>query len=529
MIKHNVSSLLVMAIILFVGFHSLFSEKLPLKLKPKKQGSIINSFEENDEDIFNDPILNAKKISIKSGAAKIQDILELIGTNIGINFVIDPHITGKIGKISFHDITAGHLLKFLCTKSEQPLALIKDKDIWSVMTQESVNLRNEKKIVHKVFELHHIHPTDKLKEIIEKTWNNIVTDKEKLNSYMSIDTERKKIFCRASLKTIEEFEYFLLEIDKQVTKIKIDAIIVFAEKNCNFDFGINWSGIYNRLDTLKLKDKVFDFIGLGGILTDFPTPTSSIFPHNKDLLVNPENFAINLFTKNFRTSRTHHSHGSTIKVPFVFGGRDLNTRRLNLVLHAAEIESKAKIISRPSVMTNDNEVAKILIGESLPIQTGRIDELSIAVTGGNIDYPTVSYKDIGISLEVHPIVSPDKTKIKLEIFLEESEVIKGSTTTNEKGVMQDPPVINMVKIHNKVTLIDGQTVIVGGLSTYDERKSVNRVPLLYRLPFVGQFFSGTSQAKREFEQFIFITPSIVNDDYCGSEDYSGISKTGNLL
>lgn len=163
-------------------------------------------------------------------------------------------------------------------------------------------------------------------------------------------------------------------------------------------------------------------------------------------------------------------------------------------------------------MTNDNEVAKILIGESLPFQTGRIDELSIAVTGGNIDYPTVSYKDIGISLEVHPVVSPDKTKIKLEIFLEESEVIKGTTATNDKGVMQDPPVINMVKIHNKVTLNDGQTVIVGGLSTYDERKVVNKVPWLWKIPGIGALFTGTSEAKREFEQFIFITPSIVNDE-----------------
>lgn len=493
------------------------SNKQDDNLQIARNGKIINSstYEDEFSKIFDDPILNSKKISIKSGSAKVQDLIDVIGNSVGISFVIDPKVNGKIGKISFNHIQPGHILRFLCQNHEPSLTILKDKDVWWVITQQDALQKREKEVIHKVFDLHYINPTDKFKDLIEKTWNNIVTAKEKLNSYMSIDTERKRIFCKASLKTIEEFKEFLNHIDRQVTKIKIDAIIVFAEKNFNFDFGINWSGIYNRLDTIKLKHKAFDFIGLGGILTDFPTPTSSIFPHNANLLVNPENFAINLFTKSCRNSRIHHSGSDqTIKVPFVFGGRDLNVRRLNLVLHAAEIESKAKIISRPSVMTNDNEVAKILVGESLPMQTGRIEELSLAVPVGGIDFPTVSYKDIGISLEVHPIASPDKSKIKLEIFLEESEVIKGNTQTNEKGVMQDPPVINVVKIHNKVTLNDGQTVIIGGLSTYDERKSVNRVPWLYRLPVIGPFFTGTTECKREFEQFIFITPSIINDDYC---------------
>lgn len=467
-------------------------------------------------NVFDDKLLS-KKISIRSKPSKVQDVIELITLSSNLNFVIENDVDGQTGKINFKNSTIGHILKFVCKHNNPPLALIKDMDVWKIMTRQGaekyIKQILENSLAHKVFYLNNIQPNEKFKELAEKTWNNITGKDNKLNSTLMIDPERKKIFVRGNESYIEEFKCFLKEIDKPVSQVRIDAIIVFCEKNYNFDFGINWSGIYNRLDTLKCAKKAFDFIGLGGSLLDFPTPTKSEFPNNADLLVNPFNFALNLFTRQFHFAQTANlkpTSETMIKIPFVFGGKDLNLRRLNLVLNAAEVESKAKIVSRPSVVTNDNETAKILIGKKLPIQTGRLGD--VLASGALFDVTSLNYQDIGISLEVFPIVSADKKTVKLEIFLEESEFVAGRTQTNERGIMTDPPVIDVIRVRNKVSLLNGQTVVIGGLTVYDDREGTNSVPFLSRIPIIGKFFfAGTAYAKREFEQYVFITPTILEE------------------
>ena len=146
---------------------------------------------------------------------------------------------------------------------------------------------------------------------------------------MFIEEERRQIFLRGYPKNIEEFKAFLCDADKVVTQIKIDAIIIFAHKDYDFDFGINWSGIYNRENTIKKECSAFDFVGLGGRLDDFPTPTKPIGPRFGDLFVDPANFAINLFTRAFHSQRDgnkKHCDKGFITLPFVFGGADLNLR-----------------------------------------------------------------------------------------------------------------------------------------------------------------------------------------------------------
>ena len=462
--------------------------------------------------IFNDPALNIKKISIEASPSRIQDIIQLIGKGTNIDFVIDADVKGNTGKLSFKEVTPGFILNYILTHNDPPLALIKDMNVWRIMgrsgAEQYIKLFEKEQIISKMLNVNYSTINEKFKDLLEKGWSNIVNDQKSVSS-MFIDEERKKIFLRSYPKLIEEFECFLNDIDKVVTQVKIDAIILFAHKDFGFDFGINWSGIYNRENTIKRKCKKFDFVGLGGRLDDFPEPTKPIDPRHGNLFVNPMDFALNLFTRSCQSRDGRHGkkNDTFITLPFVFGGANLNLSRLNLLLNAAESEEKVKIMSRPSVMTSDNEVAKILIGESIPIQATAVDVLAVAVQ----NITSINFKDVGIALEVHPSVSPDKKNIKLEIFIEESKIISGTTITNEKGIMQNPPVIDIIKVHNKVNLKNGQTVVIGGLSRISEIKGNNKVPFLSRIPIIGKlFFTATRECKEEFEQFIFITPTIVD-------------------
>src|SRR5205085_2187969 len=146
-------------------------------------------------------------------------------------------------------------------------------------------------------------------------------------------------------------------------------------------------------------------------------------------------------------------------LPFVFGGPDLNLRRLNLVLNAAEREEKAKIIARPSLLVTNNQTAKMLIGQSLPLYTTVQDVIQAAVR----TLSALNYKDVGISIQVQPTVSKDKKRVALDIYIEVSEVISGSTHTNGQGVAPNPPVLLLFKVKNNVLLENGQTTVIGGM------------------------------------------------------------------
>ncbi len=530
--------------------------------QPTKPGLICIDPQDFLNKIFDDPLLNAKTISIKSQPAKLQDILDLVGTSAGLDFAIDADIKGDFGKISFKEVKPGAVLSFICAHSRPPLAIIKEGTIWQIMLRSKAeeylkslqqpivkpapvaptptpqvpviptpsiasssatltpsalpagakpalqaaaavptvaqNVKKQKQ-EQRIIDIQHAVITDDFKRHLEKTWAAIIGEKCARESMLTIDTERKKVVVRGKPKHIEEFVNFLVVLDEVPVRVRIDVLIVLADKTFGLDFGINWSGIYNKQSSVIASKKNFAFTGLGGRLNDFPTPTKSTDPNNANLLVNPNQFAINLFTKFFDAASTF------ITLPFVFGGPDLNTRRLNLVLNAAERQEKAKIIARPSLLVNNNQVAKMLIGQSLPLYTTVQDIVQAAVR----TLSALNYKDVGISFQVQPTVSKDHKNVSLDIYIEVSEVISGSTETNAAGVAPDPPVLLLFKVKNNVLLQNGQTTIIGGLVSNRERHREHKVPYVSDLPVIGRLFKSTDISKAEVEDYIFITPTIV--------------------
>ena len=346
--------------------------------------------------------------------------------------------------------------------------------------------------------------TKKIKEI----WYNLVKDYPEEETFFTLDDDHRLLIFRGPTTAIRELEEIICKIDRKIYQVRIDAIIVLAQKAFNFDVGINWSGIYNKDACLSSCPENFQFVGLGGRLPDFPTPTKSDFPNNDNLLVNPLNFALNLFNRSLLLPSLNKGNkdldASFIKIPFVFGGPDLNTERLNLVLNAAEHEAQVKIISRPSILSNDGETAHIVIGESLPLNTTIEDVVQTVVRNSS----SVHYKDVGIVLKVTPKVTPN-CDIFLDLAVEEADVVSGSTRTNNVGIMENPPVINFIRTYNKVILKDKQTTVIGGLRGIKQQNSNNYVPILSKIPILGWFFKAQFEYEEDLERYIFITATLV--------------------
>jgi type II secretory pathway component HofQ len=447
----------------------------------------------------------------------LHECLRLLSYQSGLLITCDAAIKNTPQTVRIKQQSIGTLLKLIAFQHDPHLELIIEKGIFCLMPHakayEHLNKKNKETQQSRIIPIKHARVDENFIKKIQQGWDKINLLHSDARAYIHVDADEKKVFARGAPSQLNELQCYITEVDEPIVQIKIDAILVIAEKNFNFDFGFDWSGIYNRQQTITEKKSPFAFYGLGGTLMDFPTPDKPVVnPPNRqqstNIFVDPLNFALNLFNSGipFLTGdRAGQNIAGTTRLPFVFGGPNLSLARLNVVLNAAESDAKLKIVSRPSVLTSNNEIAKMLIGKSIPLQT-TIEDLS---TSSTRNITTINFKDVGTMIEVKPTVSADKRSVFLDIIIEDSAVTSGSTKTNQQGILIDPPTVSVVKVKNRVQLKTGQTTIIGGLSYQLTSENRNMVPWFWKIPFLGYLFQATFSGSQDRERYIFLTPTII--------------------
>ena len=166
------------------------------------------------------------------------------------------------------------------------------------------------------------------------------------------------------------------------------------------------------------------------------------------------------------------------------------------IVQAVSNDTNSNILATPSITTLDNEEAYFLVGQEVPIITG-------SQTGSNNSNPftTVDRQEVGIKLLVTPQIN-EGNSVQLTI---EQEVSSVSGTT---GVDIS---INKREIKTTVMVESGQTVVLGGLIDEDVQESVQKVPLLGDIPFIGHLFKSTSSTTRKRNLMVFLKPQIITD------------------
>jgi general secretion pathway protein D len=166
------------------------------------------------------------------------------------------------------------------------------------------------------------------------------------------------------------------------------------------------------------------------------------------------------------------------------------------IVQAVSSDTNANILATPSITTLDNEEARFLVGQEIPILTG-------SSTGSNNGNPfqTVERQEVGIKLTVTPQVN-EGSGVQLTIEQEVSSV-SGATGVDIS--------INKREIKTVVMADSGATVILGGLIDEDVQESVQKVPLLGDIPFIGHLFKSTKTSTRKRNLMVFIRPTIIRD------------------
>ncbi len=189
-------------------------------------------------------------------------------------------------------------------------------------------------------------------------------------------------------------------------------------------------------------------------------------------------------------------------------GKDLGNGDLfGVVINAVQSDTASKVLSTPSIMTLDNQQATILVGQEIPITTG-------SSLSSNFDnaFVTIQRENVGVQLDVKPQINAGGS-IKLALRQEVSSIAGPVSSTSSELIL------NKREITTTVTVDDGQIIALGGLIDDNERRTLEKVPLLGDIPVVGKLFQSRSRTKTKTNLMVFIRPTIVKS----AEDAQGIA------
>ena len=167
------------------------------------------------------------------------------------------------------------------------------------------------------------------------------------------------------------------------------------------------------------------------------------------------------------------------------------------VLRALATESLVNVISTPSVMVLDNNVATIQVGDQVPINSGS------TVTNGGNTIQNISYKDTGVQLTVRPSVNAGGL-VTLDVLQTVTDVGNIDVTGNRRFLERS--------IESRVAVRSGESVVLGGLIRENAANNENGVPWLHKAPIIGPLFGTTEKTRDRTELLVILTPRALYND-----------------
>jgi general secretion pathway protein D len=263
------------------------------------------------------------------------------------------------------------------------------------------------------------------------------------------------------------------KLDVRRAQVLVEALIVELSAEKATEFGIQW------FDASGTPSKNGDPKFFGGF-------ANSGGPSNlANVAANPQNAVKGL---------TLGLVNGTINLPGI--GPVLN---LGVLARALETNADVNILSTPTLMTLDNEEAKISVGSNVPFSTGQYN-----VTGTAVPFETIERRDVGLTLRVKPQISEGGT-VRLQIYQEVSKLRQGTEVGDTKATTDKRSIESMVLVD------DGQILVLGGLIEDTLQEVQDKIPLLGDIPALGHFFRYNTRRQGKTNLMVFLRPLVVRD------------------
>lgn len=302
---------------------------------------------------------------------------------------------------------------------------------------------------------------------------NSVSNNSTGGGMIQADPSTNSLIITAPEPVYRNLRSIIDKLDMRRAQVFVESLIVEVSAENVAEFGIQWQGVSNSTNVF------------GG--TNFTTPGSGS----------------NILTLgNAGASGALPTPGGGLNFGLINGTAlsigGVTIGNLGLLARALETTGKANILSTPNLMTLDNEEARIIIGQNVPFVTGQYASTGNTATVN--PFQTVERKDVGLTLKVKPQVS-DGGIVRMQIYQETSNVASTTSTnlitTNKRA------------IETTVLVDDGQIIALGGLIEDSEKGSVEMVPFLGNIPFIGALFRYDNRKRSKTNLMVFLRPYVV--------------------
>lgn len=270
----------------------------------------------------------------------------------------------------------------------------------------------------------------------------------------------------ASLKAVID------KLDVRRAQVFVEALIVEMTADKAAEFGVQWQAINNPTGTQLVGGTNFGVRGTGTNILDATGNITGVAP------------GLNV---------------GVVRGQITLPGIGTVTN-LAVLARALESDANANILSTPNLLTLDNEEAKIVVGQNVPIVTGQYAQTGAATTA--TPFQTVERRDVGLTLRIRPQIS-EGGSVKLQIYQEVSSV---QDLSNITGI-----ILNKRSIDSTVIVDDGQIIALGGLVQDSTATATQKVPILGDIPVLGQIFRYETRKQSKTNLMVFLRPVVVRD------------------
>jgi general secretion pathway protein D len=296
--------------------------------------------------------------------------------------------------------------------------------------------------------------------------------------FIQADPATNSLIITAPEPLYKQVRALIDQLDTRRAQVYIESMIVEVAGGDAADFGFQWQGLLGQSG---------DRTGLAGG-TNF-TPAGGVG---------------NIISVNTGAVQGKINLGQGLNVGLLRAYNGVTS--LAAIARMLQSQAQTNIVSTPTLITLDNEEAKIVVGENVPFITGQFT--GVGGTGGATTNPfqTIERKDVGITLRIRPQIG-EGGAVRMTIFQEQSSVKQDTAA----GTTNAGPSTTKRSYEGAVVVDDGEILVLGGLIEDRFVTNQSKVPLLGDIPWLGALFRSESRERRRTNLMVFLRPIVMRD------------------
>jgi len=400
-------------------------------------------------------------VTVHAEDAHLPSILAILAKESGYNIVTDPNVNRQ-EKISIHldDVPIEQAINLVVRAVGLSYEVVGN----SFLIADPKKLKEEVGVSSFVIELKYA-SAEEVKAMLQD-----------ISDQIQVDISGNKLLVNASPKKIAEIQDVVKQIDIPAIQIMLETRLIEVAADSEEQLGIDWSRL-SKFTTILAENALDEATG------------GSIIPDDQTLGQKPT-------TMPFDPLKTDLDDGSQI-VPRYFS-RQMTA--FDITLDMLMKANQAEVLADSRLTTLNGREASIKLVDIVPYI------LSSGGVGGQVQ---VQREEVGIKLDINPTVNTDgfiTVKVEPEV----------STIFEFIGPDNNIPRVKSRQSSTTIRVKDGESIIIGGLLSNDRKQTLYKVPILHKIPWIGEkLFTSKNLVERKTDLIIQITPRIVIDNYTG--------------